>query len=100
MLLAPSFFWQMFVSDPSEQIIAQERFLFSWRLLLIDAILLIYLLLVTFIALLLGIDATTNVVGCALFKYAIILIKVDNSDLHGIERTDHNSTARAIMTAC
>jgi hypothetical protein len=59
---------QLFVADPSEQITTQERFLFSWRLLLIDAILLTYLLFVTFIALLLGINATTNVVGCALFK--------------------------------
>lgn len=60
--------WQLFVADPSDQIMAQERFLFSWRLLLIDAILLIYLLFVTFSALLLGINATTNVVGCSLFK--------------------------------
>jgi hypothetical protein len=59
---------QLFVSDPSQQIMTQERFLFSWRLLLIDAILLTYLLFVTFIALLLGINATTNVVGCSLFK--------------------------------
>lgn len=63
--------WQLFVADPTEQIMNQERFLFSWRLLLIDAILLTYLLFVTFIALLLGINATTNVVQCALFKYAI-----------------------------
>lgn len=46
----------------------QERFLFSWRLLVIDGVLLAYMLLITFIALLLGLNATINIVGFALFR--------------------------------
>jgi hypothetical protein len=59
---------QLFVADASGHATTQERFLFSWRLLLIDLVLLSYLLLITFVALLLGINATVNVVGCALFR--------------------------------
>lgn len=60
--------FQLFVADPLEHIMTQERFLFSWRLLLIDALLLAYMLLLTFAALLLSFNATTDIVAFALFR--------------------------------
>jgi hypothetical protein len=59
---------QLFVADPHEHIMTQDRFLFSWRLLVIDAVLVTYMLLLTFVALLLGLNATADIVAFALFR--------------------------------
>jgi hypothetical protein len=45
----------------------QEFILFSWRLVLCDAFIMLYILIITFYLLLLGSNLTTNVVTSALF---------------------------------
>jgi hypothetical protein len=47
----------------------QERFLFSWRLLLIDSLLMLYLLAIFAASLYLGINVTSTVAAHAMFKY-------------------------------
>jgi hypothetical protein len=54
---------------------AQEQYLFSWRLLLIDAVLLFYLFCIFVASLALSLNVTPTVVANALFKYVGPLIR-------------------------
>jgi hypothetical protein len=47
----------------------QEFILFSWRLVMCDAFIMLYILIITFYLLLLGSNLTTNVVISAVFTY-------------------------------
>jgi hypothetical protein len=49
--------------------VGQEFILFSWRLVLCDAFIMLYILIITFYLLLLGSNLTTNVVTSAVFTY-------------------------------
>jgi hypothetical protein len=59
---------QFFVADAQEEVAGQQYYLFSWRLLLCDALLSIYLLFVSLMAFLLALNVTPNIVANAIIK--------------------------------
>jgi hypothetical protein len=56
------------VADAQEEVAGQQYYLFSWRLLLCDAILSVYILFVSLLAILLALNVTNNTVANAFFK--------------------------------
>ncbi len=60
--------WQIFVAEAREELAGQQYFLFSWRLLLCDTLLTVYLLFVSLMAFLLALDVTPNIVANAILK--------------------------------
>lgn len=67
---------QFFVAEAQEEVAGQQYFLFSWRLLLCDALLSVYLLFVSLLAFLLALNVTPNIVANAILKYASLLPRV------------------------
>jgi hypothetical protein len=57
---------------------AQELSLVSWRLVLIDLLMMVYLLAVLGATMVMGIDVDVNVVANALFKYVPACAKSTN----------------------
>jgi hypothetical protein len=56
------------VAEAPEEVAGQQFYLFSWRLLLCDALLSIYLLFVSLMAFLLALNVTPNIVANAILK--------------------------------
>lgn len=60
--------YQIFVAEAREELAGQKHYLFSWRLLLCDLLLSVYLLFVSLIVFLLALDVTPNIVANAILK--------------------------------
>ncbi len=56
------------MAEAREELAGQQYFLFSWRLLLCDTLLTVYLLFVSLMAFLLALDVTPNIVANAILK--------------------------------
>lgn len=56
------------MAEAKEKVAGQQYYLFSWRLLLCDAVLSVYILFVSLLAILLALNVTTNTVANAFLK--------------------------------
>jgi hypothetical protein len=58
-------------------VVGQEFMLFSWKLVLCDAFIMLYVLIITTYLLLLGSNLTTNVVISAILTYVPLWVESD-----------------------